>query len=271
MLTLILLFAFQVANPQEMACAGSVQEMKVPEDVYIAGLWEEGTAASSSPGQVLFLNGSGISALKTGMVYRVIRPEGRVRDPKTKSRLGTYYKDIGTIKIESVETTNATARVMTSCSGMMVKGDLVVPNIPRPVVEFAGNKSNALTIVKGGLTSSILFAKDDVKEMAAGTFCFVPVGRREGVKPGDRFVIFRPYPGFNPQDMNVLGITANSTYAPVRNGMYRYKEDAMLRGRTLPPQVLGDVVIVEAGEGVSTGMIINSLLEIHPGDGVVKK
>jgi hypothetical protein len=271
MLTLILLFAFQVASAPEMACVGSVQEMKVPEDVYIAGLFDEGTSVIASPGQILYLNGSGVSALKAGTVYRVVRPEGRVRDPKTKSHLGTYYQDIGTIQIESVEPGSATALVMTSCKGMMVKGDLVVPGVSRPQVKFSGTKSTALTSVPGGLTSAILFGKDDAKEMAAGSFCFIPLGRRDGVKPGDRFVVFRQQPGFNSQDMNVLDTTANSTYAPVRSGMYRCKQDEMLRGRTLPPRVLGDIVIVEAGEGVSTGVIVNSLQEIHPGDKVVKK
>jgi hypothetical protein len=271
MLTLLLLFAFQVASAREMACVGSIQEMKVPEDVYIAGVSDEGTSTIASPGQVIYLNGPGISALKAGTVYRVIRPEGRVRDPKTSLRVGTYYKDIGTIVIDSVETKSAAARVMTTCNGMMVKGDVVVPNTPRSAVEFSGDKSNALTSVKGGLTSSILFAKDDVKEMAAGTFCFIPLGRRDGVKPGDRFVVFRSYPSYNPQDMNVLGISADSTYAPARSRMYRYKQESALRGRTLPPKILGDIVIVEAEEGVATGMIINSLSEIQPGDSVVKK
>jgi hypothetical protein len=271
MLTLMLLFAFQVANAPELACVGSIQEMKAPEDVYIAGVSGEGTATISSPGQVLYLNGPGISGLKAGTVYRVIRPEGGVRDPKAKSRSGTYYKDIGAIQVESVQPKSATARVMMSCTELMVKGDLVVPSTSRPVVDFAGNKSNALTSVQGGLTSSILFAKDDAKEMAAGTFCFIPLGRRDGVKLGDRFVVFRQQPDYNPQDMNVLGTSIDSTYSPVRTGMYRYRQDAALRGRSLPPKVLGDIVIVEAGEGFSTGMIINSLSEIHPGDSVVKK
>jgi hypothetical protein len=271
MLTLLLIFAFQVSTAGEMACVGSVQEMKVAEDVYVAGLSDEGTTSTASPGEVLYLNGPGISALKVGTVYRVIRPEGRVRDPKSKSRLGTYYQDIGTVQIESVGPKSATARVIMSCNGMMVKGDLVVPSTSRPLVKFSGTKSTALTSVQGGLTSAILFGKDDAKEMAAGTFCFIPLGRRDGVKPGDRFVVFRPQPGFNPQDMNVLGTDANTTYTPVRTGMYRYKQNEMLHGRTLPPKVLGDIVIVETGEGVSTGMIINSLQEIHPGDKVVKK
>jgi hypothetical protein len=271
MLTLLLLFGLQVASAGEMGCVGSIQNTKVPDGVYIAGVSEEGTAASASPGQVLYLNGPGVSAVKAGTVYRVIRPEGRVRDPKTKARLGIYYQDIGAIQIEAVEPKSATARAIMSCRGLMVKGDLVVPSAPRPVVEFSGNKSTAMTPVQGGLSSLILFAKDDAREMAAGQFCFIPLGRRDGVKPGDRFVVFRPHPGYNPNDIDVLGTTVNSTYAPAHNGKYRFKQDSMLHRRVLSPKVLGDIVIVETGEGISTGKIISSLSEIHPGDRVVKK
>jgi hypothetical protein len=271
MLTLLLLFAFQVASAREMACIGSVQETRVPDDVYIAGVAEEGLTTSASPGQILYLNGPGISALKAGTVLRVMRPEGRVRVRKSKSRSGIYYSDIGTIRIQSVDSKSATASVLSSCSGLMVKGDLVVPSAPKPVVEFVGNKSTAQTPVQGGLSSSILFAKDDVQVLGAGNFCFIPLGKRDGVKPGDRFVVFRQQSKYNPQDMNVLGTAPNSTYAPIRNGMYRYKQDSMLNARTLPPMVLGDIVIVETGEGMSTGKVISSLSEILPGDKVVKR
>ena len=270
MLTLLLLFALQVASPAEMACVGSVQEMNVPENVYVAGVEDEGTMTFGSPGQALYLNGPGISLLKTGSVLRVVRPEGKVRDPLSGNKLGTYYKDIGTVRIEAVDHESATALIMSICEGML-KGDLVVPKVQSPVVEFNGDMSNALTHIQGGLTGSIVLGKDDSRQMAVGQFCFIQLGRRDGVKPGDRFVIFRPYPGFNSQDLEVAGGATNALYSSVRGVLYRYKMESMFRNRTLPPKVLGDIVIVETGEGVSTGKIINSLSEINPGDLVVKQ
>ncbi len=250
---------------------GSIQETKIPERVYIAGVSDEGTTAAASPGQFIYLNGPGVSALKPGDVQRVMRAEGRVRNPETGARLGTYFRDIGTIRIESVQPESAIARVTSSCEGMMVKGDVVVANVPGPTVEFSGNKSNEVTPVQEALSSVIMFAKDDVREMAAGNFCFIPLGRRDGVKPGDHFIVFRSQPGFNSDDMSVLGTAANSSYSHVRTLLYRYGQNEMLRGRTLPPRILGDIVIVEAGGSVSTGKIINSMSEIHRGDRVVKK
>ncbi len=178
MLTLLLLFAFQVATPGEMACVGSIQETTVPQDIYIAGLEDEGTATMALPGQILYLNGPRDSSLKSGTVQRVVRPEGRLSDPWTKAKLGTYYKDIGTVQIEAVERESATARVILSCQGIL-KGDLVIPNLPKPVIEFSGSMSNALTSIPRGLSSSILFAKDDMRELSAGQFCFIQLGTRQ--------------------------------------------------------------------------------------------
>jgi hypothetical protein len=270
MITLLLLFALKVVSPGEMACVGSVQELNVPEDVYIAGVDDEGTTTFGSPGQILYLNGPGVSFLKTGAVQRVIRPEGRVHDPLTSQKLGTYYKDIGTIRIEAVEQESATARILLTCEGML-KGDIVIPNVQKPIVEFSGSLSNALTPLQGGLASQILLGKNDARQMAVGQFCFIQLGRRDGVKPGDRFVVFRPHPAFNAQDMAVAANATDSLYSSVRGGFFGYQLDSMLRDRTLPPKVLGDIVIVEVGEGISTGKIINSMSEIHPGDLVVKR
>jgi len=224
----------------------------------------------AAAGRILYLNGPGVSSLKTGTVHRVVRPQGKVHDPSTGAELGAYYKDIGAIQIESVEERRATARVRMSCEGML-KGDLIVPNTPKPIVEFSGSPSNLLTPIPHGLSSTILLAKDDRRELAAGQFCFIQLGKRDGVRPGDQFIVFRSYPAFNSNDMDVGGTVASSTYSSMRNGHYRHKQNSMLSGRTLPPRVLGDIVIVEVGEGVSTAKIINSMSEMAPGDLVVKK
>ncbi len=270
MLTLLFLFAFQVASPAEMSCIGSVQETKVPDDVYVAGVENEGMTTLVTTGQIIYLNGPGVPLLKTGTVQKVVRPEGKVRAPLTKEMLGVYYKDIGTIQIQSVEQKSATARVLLSCEGML-KGDLIVPNKPKPAVEFKGSLSNLLTPIKPGLSGSILMEKDDARELAAGQFCFIRLGKRDGVKPGDQFIVVRPYPEFDPKDMDVGRSIAGSTDSSMGDGLSQHKLNSILYRRTLPPKVLGDIVIVEVGEGVSAGKIINSLSEIAPGDLVVRK
>jgi hypothetical protein len=271
MLAILFLLALQVTTPAEMACTGSVRDLTIPMDLYLSGMEREGTLTLASQGQRVYINGPGVSQLKTGSVQRVIRPEGRIKDPATGEKLGTYYKDLGTIEIQNVQQGSATARVLFSCQSMM-KGDLVIPDARGSAVEFTGSPSDALTpILPDGPIGSILIGKDDMRELSAGQFCFISLGGRDGMKAGDRLTVFRPYPSFNPNDMVTAGTAANLSYPTARNQSYQHRVNTLLRGRILPPQVLGDIVVVETGDSVSTAKIINSRLEIHPGDLVIKR
>jgi hypothetical protein len=272
MYTLLLLFALQVVLPREMVCLGFVQDSFVPQDIYVAAVQNEGLSAMASEGQVLYLNGPKVASLRSGEVHRVIRPEGKIHDPSTGDGLGIYYRELGTVRVEAVGKDNATALVLVSCHAIL-KGDLVVPVPPKTAVEFNGSLSSSLTPIPAqGLVSSIVLGKDDVQEIAAGSFCFIGLGARDGVKPGDRFTVIRPHASFHSRDLTVDGKGANASYSPLRNDWnYRHRLNAMLRNRAVPPRVLGDFVVVQTGERVSAGKIVNSLSEIHLGDLVVKR
>jgi hypothetical protein len=271
MLTLLLLFAMKVAIPSELACVGSIQEGTLPLDTYVAAVEMEGIATLAVEGQVLYLNGPKVSALKAGTIQRVVRPEGKVHDPLTGNGVGYYYRDIGTIKIVTVEQNQATARVLVSCQGML-KGDLVLPYAPKPEVEFGGEPSSDTTVLpQHGLASSILLGKDDLRELASGSICFLGLGAQDGVKAGDRFIVFRPYPAFNSKDMAAVGTNSDMSYSPMSNWSYRFNLRMLLHERKIPPQILGDIVVVETGDKTSTGKVVNSLSEIHIGDLIVKK
>lgn len=159
-----------------------------------------------------------------------------------------------------------------SCQEML-KGDVVMANAPKPVVEYGGELSNALTpIPEQGIFGSILFGKDDIREMTAGNFAFIGLGGRDGIKPGDRFTIFRPHPEFDSKETEVDGEKSRSVYSPLRNSFtFRSRLSEMLSDRSLPPKVLGDFVVLHAGNEISAGKIVNSLREIHPGDYIVKR
>jgi hypothetical protein len=71
--------------------------------------------------------------------------------------------------------------------------------------------------------------------------------------------------------MAAKGTAAGATYSSMPSGIFGDKMESLLGDRTLPPKVIGDIVIVDAGEKMSTGKIVNSMIEIHLGDLVVKK
>jgi hypothetical protein len=268
MLNLIFLLVLQIATPSELACVGSVQDLTIPMDLFVAGVEMEGTKTLATAGQLVYINGPKVGSLKAGMVQRVVRAEGRIRDPYTAADMGVYYRDIGTIRIEAVEQESATARVLSSCNGMF-KGDQLIAHSVKQAIEFNGSLSNdVVSLPQNGLAGAILLGRNDLNSLAAGDFCYIGLGGRDGVKAGDRFTIFRYYDGFNPRDMSTLGKNTNASFTGVGN---ESELNARLFNRSLPPRILGDIVVVEAGDSVSTGKIINSLTDIHPGDLVIRR
>lgn len=269
--TLILLLLLQMVTPPEMNCLGFIRELPIPAEVFIAGGGEEGITALTSQNDLISLNGPGLIDLKPGESYKVVRPEGKVRNQVTKDEIGIYYKELGIIKIEASGAGYAMARVSSSCCHM-IKGDLVVPMTAKPDVRFTGKLSDKLTpFPADGLSSTIILGKDDLQELAAGNICFIGSGTQQGVKNGDRFTIYRMQPQFNRQDLSVDGEGSGNTYEKLAAGRSDAQLLWMLIDRNMPPRVLGDLIIVDAGETTSAAKIVNSMSEIHLGDIVVRR
>jgi hypothetical protein len=258
-------------TPVEMRCVGFIHESELPQDLVVAGTEDDGRVTHLIEGALAYVVGPGLASAKVGMTYQVVRPEGRIRDHHTNSVVGVYYKEAGTIRIDAVHSGNAIGTVTSSC-GVIFKGDLLVPLRLKPGTTFSGTMSNRLTEhPSDGVASSILVAKDDRREMGAGSFCFIGVGAREGVKIGDRFTIYRPQPGFDRKQLIVNAPHSMTTYGKFQTPIYEAKIVEILKKRNLPPRVLGDMVIVDVAETTSAAKVMNSRSEVHLGDLVVRR
>lgn len=256
-----------------MLCLGSILDVELPMEVYVAGLEHEGEKVYAVQGQYLYLNGPKTPLLKVGDIQQIIRPIGRVIDPLTGIDLGTYYKTIGTVRVETVDQESATASVVFNCSQAIVKGDLALPMNPKQIVQFEGTVANSLTpFPKQGLKGAIVLGKDELRELAGGQFCFINLGWRNGVKPGDRFTVYRIHPPLAPNDLRIddsSGGIAKDT--KLWSGIHQDKLESLLKDRTLPPRVMGDVIILDVSDTSSVAKIVNSKSELHIGDIVVKQ
>jgi hypothetical protein len=273
MVTLVFLsvLVMQVAMPGEMSCVGFIRDDPVPMNLYVSGTEEDEINNYSHTGTLLYVNGPGVPALKAGELFTVVRPEGRLRDRVTGDLVGVYHKELGTVRIEATRGDGATASVVQSCA-VILKGDLLIPVRAKPTVKFDGKLSDHLTPYNPqGLQSTIVIGKNGIQEMAAGDFCFVPLGSRDGVKPGDRFTIFRPQPPFDAKHLEVDGSMAGLSYERVRGGRYRQVLIDTLSRRSIPPRVLGDLVVIDVFDTASAAKIVNSLSEVHVGDVVVRR
>ena len=273
MVTLVFLsvLVMQVAMPGEMSCVGFIIDAPVPMNLYVSGTEEDEINNYSHTGTLLYVNGPGVPALKIGELYSVVRPEGKLKDPVTGDAVGVYHKELGTVRIEAARNDGATASVVYSC-GVMLKGDLLVPASAKPPVKFDGKPSDHLTPYNPqGLQSTIVIGKDGIQEMGAGDFCFLALGSRDGIKPGDRFTIYRPQPPFDARHLEVDGSMAGLSYERARGISYRRVLTDALSRRSVPPRVLGDLVVVDVSETAAAAKIVNSLAEVHVGDVVVRR
>ncbi len=279
-----------VAMPDELRCLGLIHETLFPLDIFISGTEQEGLTTFVTEGAIVYLNGSGLKSAKAGDTYRVVRAEAKIRDRLTQRFIGHYYKEVGTVRIESLRGDAATASVLKNCD-LMFKGDFLLPVVEKTTVKFTGEKSERLTPhPEEGLASSIVLGKNDAREMSAGHVCFIAIGTRDGVKVGDRFTIYRVQPPFDPKDLivnsahvrsgieeiqssgnRVGSISSPTQYEGLHSGRYRAEVIQKLRERSIPHRVMGDLVVVEAGETTAVAKIINSRAEIHLGDVVVRR
>ncbi len=268
---LIALLGLQVATQRELSCLGFIHDSRLPMNVYISGTEHEGTTVLASEEGLVYLGGPGVASLKVGETYWVSRAEGIIRDRLTQKEIGIYYEELGTTRVEAVANGSATAVVLNSCQPMM-KGDIILPAANRTVVNFNGELSNRLTpFPNNGLTSSIILGKDDAHQLAEGQFCFIGVGARDGVKPGDRFTVYREQPPFDARDLLISGSGSYMSYEKLRPGKYPSTLTGLLSNRALPPKAVGDIVIVDVSETTSAARIVNSKEEIQLGDLVVRR
>jgi hypothetical protein len=136
-------------------------------------------------------------------------------------------------------------------------------------VKRVGDLSNRLTSVnEQGLASSIVLGRNDARELASGHFCFIGVGARDGVKPGDQFTIYRVQPPFDPKDLIVNSAHSGTTYDRLT---YKAEIIETLRHRKIAPRILGDLVVVDVTANTAAARIVNSRSEIHVGDIVFRR
>jgi len=187
----------------------------------------------------VFIGLTGSREVKPGDRLAVIRPGQRVIHPVTKRQLGRVLWTLGILEVQEVTAPSARARVMVSCNAIGL-GDMVQPYAlaPFPVGQPLGVATRQLEgmVVETGLGESVLGQQQVV---------FVDVGSALGVGPGDVFALRR-------------------SQLPVVEG-------SQTGGRVypIPPEPIGEGVIVHAGPEAATLLLTVTAKEALIGDRVV--
>jgi len=205
------------------------------------------------------------SAPKPGEQFLVVRA---AKDPtqipwfrgekRLERRMGRLWDDIGRVRVIKLAGRVTIARVESSCVPMK-RGDLLLAFEPRPAPPLpAPGLKDVFAAPASPVIGRVVSAKDFRQILGAGYIAYVDLGKRQGVKVGDRLLLFR-HPGQQDDEVYQMGEAA------ARPEGFGHSRPSHGAGR-LPREILGEAVVLRVSRTAATILITSSRREIELGD-----
>lgn len=168
---------------------------------------------------------------KIGDRYAIIQEGKNIYHPVTGSYMGNVTENLGSLAITDA---NAPSEALIDTSYKEItRGARLVPlKETAREVEIKGTESE--------INGYIIASTDDRGELSEGDIVYVDKGSKDGLANGNVMRIYRE---------------RKKVYDPVKGGPI-----------TPAPFDLGTIVIIDAGEGTSSAIIVRSTRAINPGD-----
>ncbi|HYL81430.1 MAG TPA: hypothetical protein VEU07_11495, partial [Candidatus Acidoferrum sp.] len=167
----------------------------------------------------------------------VVRPGIRVVDRHAKRRLGRILYTLGVIEVTGAKERVLEGRVIYGCDAIN-PGDRIGPFVQAPFPEDKRAQPTTRSVEGEILESSSLAFLLGQQHLV-----FLDVGSKQGIDPGDVFAVYRPNP---------------PAVSPATGQAFQ-----------LPPDRLGEAVVIRVTEGTATAVFTLSSKEIQQGDRVV--
>lgn len=250
----------------EVYCSGIVSRKKPRSAGYVISGEDDLDKLQFFPGDNVYLRVAAPFSARTGARFLVVRG---VKDPlnipwfrgekKLEMRMGRVWRDIGRVRVVRTAKGVAIARIETSCAPMQ-RGDLLVPFRPRPVPSLPASAppENAVAKRTGRPIGRVVAAKGFRQVLGAGYIAYVNLGTRQGVKVGDRLLLFR-HPGSRDSDVY------QSTWAETKASGFGHPPIRYAPGQ-LPREILGEGVVLRVSPTAATVLITSTRREIDLGD-----
>ncbi len=170
-----------VANEETVLEAGFVDEGGIgtrpiegsPVHQSLYGLFDE-----------LYVKTDGVS---TGDRFIIGRYEGKVKDPATGDTLGRLVKVSGILKIEGPKDGFMLGRITKAFTDIKIS-DRLFP-YEEPIIVYEPVPSNPKAY---GVSGYIAALSDNMEDVAPADIVYIDRGAKDGVLPGDTFVVLRP-------------------------------------------------------------------------------
>lgn len=179
----------------------------------------------------------GAQTLKVGDRLSVVRPGLRVFHPRRKGALGRALFTLGLFEVTQVQARTASGRLIYSCLPMGI-GDRVMPIVLPPFPEDKVAQPTT-RVVEGVIVDTPLA----LQLLGLQNLVWLDVGAGQDIGPGDVFAVYRS---------NVPAVNrATGEVVPI------------------PPDRLGEAVVIRVTNTTATAVISASAKEVRPGDQVV--
>jgi hypothetical protein len=247
-------------------CSGFVSDPKVPDDIRVISGEQASFKIIFSRGDNVYLNRGAEQGVKIGDVYAIVRPdvdptnEWFYGQTKLTKKMGIVYRDIGQIRVVSVEQKTATAEVAFSCDYMQ-RGDVARPFEERPSPPYRDSaKFDIFAPVSGKPVGTVVSSFDWHQAMGRGNAAYVNIGASKGVKVGDYLRVFR-------YQSSKVDISQTAGEKDLQYKVYGFgSAPKKYEAKDLPREVLGEGIVLNVTKDAATVLITYGREEIYTGD-----
>jgi len=244
-------------------CSGFITSEHNDETHLISGEESNNRLVFTTRDYVFISKGSN-QGVRVGDRYSVVRPD---KDPddvqwfkwqhKLLKAMGTYYIDLGQLKVINVQPNISTAEVTFACEYLQ-RGDVVRPFEERPAPPYKPAENDHFTPVSGKAVGMLVAGKDFSQGFGKFSTAYVNLGTNQGVKVGDYMRAFR-YQGSHSETV--------PNYDGYQYKMYGFGSTPQkYEWNDLPREIIGEGIVINVGPNSCTLMVTNSRMEIYTGD-----
>lgn len=275
----------RVATGDDLYCAGYIRATAPPEEIKIIGGEEENRIAHFGQGDVVYLDAGRSQNLREGMLFSITRPMGKFRSPYKRTGgkdLGVFVRELGVLRVISVDGNTATARIVVSCSDIQL-GDLLVTFAERQAPETdISTHLPRYQPTSGVKPGRIVLQREQREHIGPRDVVYIDLGAENGVKIGDQFTIFRNKPddanifNFNDDDI-VLRQSSDYESDKFKGGKFSNDHPYEARQRVknkrpaIPQKIVGELIVIAVQGKAATAIVTRTTQEVHTGDWINAK
>jgi hypothetical protein len=247
-------------------CSGFVSDPKVPDDIRVISGEQSGYKIIFSRGDYVYVNRGQQQGVKMGDVYSIVRPASDMANEwfygqtKVTKRMGVLYRDVGQIRIVSVEPQTSVAEILFSCDYMQ-RGDVARPFVERPAPPYKeASKFDIFAPVSGKPVGRLVSSYDWHQAVGAGITTYVDIGASKGVKVGDYVRFFR-------YQTSKDDISAKAGEQDMQYKVYGFgSAPKKYGGKDLPREILGEGIVLNVTKDAATVLVTYGRKEAFTGD-----